>query len=253
MTYFAPNINKNNHCFFGRKGGVSKGKYQSLNVNINSQDDKEDVQKNYQIIARYYHQTPERILRLNQGITGKAVFVTEPSFKKITADGAVTNQKSLILSISTADCAPVLFYDEIAGLIGAAHAGWRGAYNGIVENTVALMEEYGSRAENLKAAIGPCIQQNSFEMGAEVYADFIKQTPQNAQYFKPSPQTGHYLFDLEGYVKDKLQKLGIKNISASHIDTFANEEEYFSYRRETKRGNINIPKDFGTELSTIMR
>ena len=252
MTYFAPNLNKNKNCFFGRQGGVSTGKYAGLNINVNSGDAPQNIRRNYEIICQKFSLTPQNLFRLNQGVSADAVFITEPSFQQITADGVVTDKENIILSLSTADCAPVLLCDEKAHIIGAAHAGWRGAYKGIIENTVKLMISKGAKAHNIKAAIGPCILQPSLEMGAEVYEMFMEQSQENQKYFAPSNNKDHYLLDLETYVYDKLIKQGLENISASHQDTYTRKEEYFSFRRETHEGTINRPKEFATELSTIV-
>lgn len=251
MTWSAPNLPQEKHCFFGRKGGVSEGIYQSLNTNFKSRDNKENVRRNCEIIAGHYGLKYDNILRLNQGISNKCVFVTQASQNQIEADGAVTATPGIILCIGTADCAPVLLADYKNGVIGAAHAGWRGAFAGIIENTVSLMLQHGAEIANLAAAVGPCIQQPSCEMGSEVLEQFLSQDQKNQKYFIPAPRPEHYLFDLSAYTADKLRRLGIQNIAVSKDDTYADSENYFSYRRNTHLGLIRFPADFPVELSTI--
>ncbi len=251
MSWQSPNLPADKHCFFGRKGGVSEGRYASLNLNDKSRDNPENILRNYQIIASRFNLQADNICRLIQGTSADAVYITEPSIKKIQADGAVTDKPGIILSIGTADCAPVLLADDEQGIIGAAHAGWRGAFNGIVENTVRLMCQKGARIGKIAAAIGPCIRQPSYEMDREVLQTFLEQSPDNRKYFIPSPRPEHWLFDLGGYVSDRLRQLGIDNIVDSRIDTYADEQHWFSYRRDTHRGLIAAPADFPVELSTI--
>ncbi len=252
MTWKAPCLPAEKHCFFGRCGGVSIGRYHSLNVNFKSADAPENIHHNCEIIAACFGLKYTNLMLLCQGISGNCIFTRQASQKKIEADGVVTDSPNIILGISTADCAPVLFMDKEAGIIGAAHAGWKGTLNGIIENTVRLMLSRGAKAENIAAAIGPCIQQSSFEMGAEVPKLFSAQTPENARYFRKAPRPEHYLFDLEGCIVNKLRRLGLKNISASGTDTYTDEKNYFSYRRDTHRNLINSSGDFPTELSTIV-
>ena len=147
---------------------------------------------------------------------------------------------------------PVLFADYAHGVIGAAHGGWRGAFKGVIENTLNLMLQHGAQVDSIAAAIGPCIQQPSFEMGAEVRTQFMIQSADNAAYFIPSPRAEHYLFDLSGYIRDKLLHLGVNNVINSGIDTYTDATNWYSYRRDTHQGLITHPHDFPVELSTII-
>lgn len=251
MKYFAPNIPGKKHCFFGRDGGVSEGLYSSLNVNGKSNDNHEHVMKNLDIIAARYNLSRSNLLIINQGISGHAEFSDKASRNEITADGIVTTAQDVILCIGTADCAPVLFYDNVAQIIGAAHAGWRGALNGIVENTVKIMIEHGAHVENIHAAVGPCLQQQSFECKEDMRQEFLQKDEENNRWFKDKADGEHFLFNLEGYVVHKLEQLGIGNISASGIDTFTAIGDFFSYRRNCKLGLVQSPKDFPSHLSTI--
>ena len=252
MEWLSPNLAPDKHCFFGRLGGASQGRYFSLNLNSRSADNPEHIRQNYQTIAAHYGLDTSRLLRLNQGVSADVVFVDSPSMNQITADGAVTTTKDIILCIGTADCAPVLFADYAHGVIGAAHGGWRGAFKGVIENTLNLMLRHGAQVDSIAAAIGPCIQQPSFEMGAEVRTQFMTQSAANAAYFIPAPRAEHYLFDLSGYIRDKLLHLGVNNVINSGIDTYTDAANWYSYRRDTHQGLITSPHDFPVELSTII-
>lgn len=251
MRYFAPNILPRHHCFFGADGGVSQGLYQSLNTNLKSTDKKENISQNLDIIAKHYQLQQQNMILCRQGVTNHVEFVTEPSLAKISADGMVTNKPDLILGIRTADCAPVLFFDEVDGIIGAAHAGWRGALRGVIENTLQTMIEHGAKIENIHAAIGPCLQQPSFECMDDMRQAFLQDDADNFRWFEKGADDKHFQFNLEGYIVHKLEKLKLGSISASGIDTFKAEGEFFSYRRYCKLGLIEVSTDFPTQLSTI--
>lgn len=250
MSYFAKNI-KTTHCFFGRTGGVSQGLYANLNVNSKSNDTPDNVIKNFDIIAGFYHLPRQNLMLINQGVSGHAEYTDHPSQHQVTADGIVTDQKDVILCIGTADCAPIFFYDEKNGLIGAAHAGWRGAVRGIIENTLKVMLEHGAEIEHIAAAVGPCLQKDSFETGLDMYAEFVEADKNNSRYFSPGRDEEHFWFDMENFVIDKLKACGIKNIEASCIDTYQDEQNYFSYRRNCHQKLVNTSKDFPCHLSTI--
>ena len=179
------------------------------------------------------------------------IFVSEPSREKVTADGMVTKNKGIILGIKTADCLPVLIADYKHGVIGAAHAGWRGAIRGVVENTLNLMIEKGAELDNIAVSLGPCIQQKSFEVGEDVYQECVLLNSEYGAFFEYGRDEKHFQFDLEGLVKYRLQQYGIVNISVSGIDTYADEENYFSFRRNTHRGLVAKEKDFPCHVSLI--
>lgn len=250
MSYFAKNI-ETPHCFFGRKGGKSQGLYASLNVNTQSGDNPDNVAQNLAIIADFYHLSVNSLMLIKQGVSGHAEYTDKASQRQITADGIVTDQKDIVLCIGTADCAPVLFHDKKHGIIGAAHAGWRGAVRGIVENTVKIMLEHGAETNDIAAAVGPCLQQQSFEIGLDMYREFLNNDKNYASYFSHGKDNEHFWFDMEKFVIDKLKSCGINNISASGINTYAEEENYFSYRRNCHQGLVQSPKDFPVHLSTI--
>ncbi len=252
MSYRAPNLPAENHCFFGAKGGVSSGIYASLNTSLKSDDKPENVQRNLEIAAAGVGLHKEDLLLLNQGVSNKAVYVTAASQCMIEADGAVTDKPGIGLCIRTADCAPVLMGDFENGVIGAAHAGWRGAFKGIIENTLELMIAKGAELKNIRAAVGPCIGQKSYEVDRSFYGQFEEVDSGFAKYFIPSLKAEHYLFDLEQFCVDRLKNCGVESILASGLDTYALEDDYFSFRRNTHRQLIHAPKCFPVELSCIV-
>ena len=250
MRYFAPNIPTNKHCFFDKNGGVSRGIYDSLNMSIRSQDKTDNVLKNLNIAMHYYDKNLSNLNILKQGTTNNAIYVAAPERYQTFADGAVTDKKDIVLAIRTADCAPVLFYDKEHQIIGAAHAGWRGALTGIMENTLDLMISHGAKTENIAAAIGPCLQKESFECQKDMYDQFIQTNP-NYQKFFSFKDNSHWLFDAEKFCYERLQKYGLKNITVSGINTYT-DTNYFSYRRNCHQNLIAVPFDYPTHLSTIM-
>lgn len=252
MGWQAGNLNKDKHYFFGSEGGVSKGIYAGLNVNTKSDDNPADIGENLQRAAAKFGLNKENLLLLNQGVSAAAVYVDEACQDRIEADGAVTDKPGVVLCIRTADCAPVLLEDRKNGIVGAAHAGWRGAYKGIIENVVALMIEKGAAVENIAAAVGPCIGQKSYEVDEAFYRQFIDKNPDYGKYFITGVRKGFYQFDLETFCVDRLRGCGITDISASGRDTYSLKDEYYSFRRFTHLGIVKRPKCFATELSAIV-
>lgn len=240
------------HGFFGRTGGVSKGVYHALNCGPGSDDNIESVQENLAIVAHAAGVKAANILSLYQVHGNTCLKVTEgwPIHNRPQADAFVTDVPGLALGILTADCAPVLFCAEKldgSPVVGAAHAGWKGAVGGILESTVKAMHEYGLKPGSLKAAIGPCIGQVSYEVAPDFTAAFFDEAAENERFFKPSRRKGHHMFDLPGYCAAKLAGLGLAQIEIKDIDTYFNEEDYFSYRRTTHRAD----KDYGRQISLI--
>ncbi len=246
MSWFAPNLIKEKHCFFDARGGFSGGKYASMNVSTKSDDNISDVWKNLEKAAAVFGCHADRLHLLKQGVSSKVEYVSEPTPDWMEADGAVTDKPEVILCIRTADCAPVLLADYKHGIIGAAHAGWRGAFAGVIENTVALMLEKGACPENMAAAVGPCIGQASYEVDDGFYA-LINQPA----YFVAG-RSGHWQFDLPAYCADKLKKCGIADITVAGIDTYVEENGYFSFRRNSQRGLVSKKDDFPVEMSAIV-
>lgn len=250
MSCLADNIPTDKHLFFDRNGGVSTGKYDSLNVSLRSLDDKENIFKNIELAAQHFSKHADNINLLIQGVTNKVVYVENPSLFEIEADGAVTDKPNIILALRTADCAPILFYDADNHVIGVAHAGWRGALYGIIENTLNLMISHGAQREKIVVAIGPCLQKKSFECQQDMVQRFLETNSSYQSFFTQQKETS-WLFALEDFCIYLLKRNGIKNIWSSKIDTYT-DENYFSYRRNCHQNLISAPKDFPSHLSTIM-
>lgn len=235
------------HAFFTRRGGVSTGLYTSNNVAFSAADDPAHVAQNRAACAE--HLGLARLVTLNQKHTPEVIAVEEPWDRAGTpvADALVTARRGLALGILTADCAPVLFADVDAGVVGAAHAGWRGAFDGVIMNTVAAMEDLGARAERIIAVVGPCIAQASYEVGTEFVARFLERDPAYERFFGPSPKTGHAHFNLPAFVAHLATAAGVAAVTADGSDTCTAEERFFSYRRSVLRGEA----DYGRQLSAI--
>lgn len=251
MVWRAEVLSEAKHLFLDAKGGVSTGKYASLNTNFNSQDSISNLQQNMQIIADKFNVKLSNLAAVEQGVSNKVIYLERPSFLEYEADAIVTTTPGILLLIKTADCAPVLLADMKNGVIGAAHAGWRGAYKGVVENTLQLMQQHGAELKNISAAIGPCLQQSSFEVKDDMRQIFLSQSLANDKYFSIQSQK-EYKFDLSKYLWDKLHWLGIKTIENSLIDTYNEQNGYFSYRRNTHLGLISVARDYPTQMSCIM-
>ena len=251
MSWFAPNLPKQKHCFFDGQGGFSQGIYASLNVSTKGTDNITHVWQNLEKVAAYFGLHSDRLNLLKQDVSSNVAYVETPTPDWLKVDGVVTDKKDTVLCIRTADCAPVLLADYQHGVIGAAHAGWRGAFGGVIENTVALMLEKGAKIENIAAAVGPCIGQKSYEVDEVFYQTFVSKDKTFARFFAPG-RPGHWQFDLEGFCVSRLQTLKIKDISASGIDTFDEANGYFSFRRNTLRGLVTQKGAFPVEMSAIV-
>lgn len=245
------------HGFFTRQGGHSRGVYASLNTSYDTNDSIKNIAANRKIIAGALDIPANALITVNQIASNKVVMVDGPwpNNEKPTADGMVTTQKNIALAISTADCVPVLFADKENQIIGAAHAGWRGALDGVLENTIAKMYDLGSKTENIAVAIGPCIAQKSYEVGEEFFQKFHDEDTLNEIFFKPSPYTdGHFMFDIQKYVCTRLVNAGLsRDMAVITLDTFSDEERFFSYRRATLKKQIdaNGNIEYGRQLSAI--
>lgn len=234
--------NKIKHGFFTRNGGTSNGIYHSLNCGTYSNDHHENILKN-RSLALHALSKKSKLIEIHQ-THSNIVHIFDNQENIPDADAIVTDQKNIALSIVTADCAPVLFADEEAGVIGAAHAGWKGAFTGILENTITQMCELGATKENITAAIGPCISQASYEVGPEFFEKI-----QDDKYFLKSTNQGNFQFNLESYVYDKLLNTGLNNIDALNTDTYPINNGFFSYRRKT---HLN-EEDYGRQISIILQ
>src|ERR1051326_6928426 len=237
------------HGFFGRRGGVSAGIFASLNCGPGSGDERGAVIANRRRATEQL-QPGATLFTLYQVHSPKAVIATEPweIGAAPQADAMATNVPGLALGILTADCAPVLLADAQARVIAAAHAGWKGALSGVIEAAIAAMESLGANRERIAAAIGPCISQANYEVGPEFEARFRDADPGNARFFEPSAQPGHWRFDLPGFAAARLDPAGIANVETVSACTYAREEDFFSFRRATHRGET----DYGRQLSAIL-
>jgi YfiH family protein len=235
------------HGFFGRQGGVSEGVWSSLNVGLRSGDEPARIAANRARIALDLGLAPERLVTARQvhGDTALVVDVPWPMAEAPEADALVTDRPGLLLGVLAADCGPVLFADAEAGVIGAAHAGWKGALGGILEATLAAMAGLGAVRERITAVLGPCIGQASYEVGPEFVARFTDASPANARFFVPDGDRAR--FDLKGFVADRLVRAGVGRVEVLPHDTCADEARFFSYRRTTLRRE----ERFGLQLSAI--
>lgn len=232
-----------------RKGGVSTGIYASLNCGPGSQDDLDAVMENRRRAVERAGLGGAPMVTCHQVHSADVVRVTQPwsHAEAPQADAMVTNQKGIALGILTADCAPVLFSDAKAGVIGAAHAGWRGAVAGVVEATVEQMVRLGAHTQNIRAAVGPCIDQKSYEVGADVCEAVLKASDWAYELFEPAARPDHFQFALPGYVAGRLARLDLGHFEVIAMDTYADEGQFFSYRRTTHQGG----GDYGREVSLI--
>ena len=236
------------HAFFTRQGGVSDGIYGSLNCGFGSGDDVAKVEQNRAIAAATLHVAADRLVSCYQIHGTTALTVEQPWHRTENpqADAMVTTVPGIALGVLAADCAPVLFADPQARVIGAAHGGWRGALSGVMEATVAAMTMLGARADHILAGIGPCIAQPSYEVDDTFRARFLDADDDNSRFFVPGP-AGKPHFDLEAYVVHRLIAAGIDEVEALNLDTYAEPDRFFSFRRATHRGEA----DYGRQLSAI--
>lgn len=237
------------HAFFTREGGVSGGCYASLNGGIGSRDSAANVTENRTRMAAALGVEPHCLLTAYQTHSVEVATAEAPWTPQTRprADGIVTRMPSLAIGVSTADCGPVLFADPQARVIGAAHAGWRGALGGIVEATVEAMERLGASRERMRAALGPMIRQRSYEVGPDLIARFAVEDPASKGFFTAAPRTGHALFDLGGYVAERLRRAGIRAVEDVGLCTYADPRLFFSYRRATHQAE----DDYGRHVNAI--
>ncbi|MBC2664665.1 peptidoglycan editing factor PgeF [Novosphingobium flavum] len=232
------------HGFLGRTGGVSTGVVAGLNVGLGAGDDGAAVAENRRRAVDAVA-PGARLVTVYQIHSPTCVTVADPwdETSRPEADALVTDRPGLVLGIVTADCAPILFADVAAGVIGAAHAGWKGAFTGVAESTVAAMEALGARRERIAAAIGPCISQASYEVDEGFRARFIEQSPESERFFAPG-RPGHCHFALESYVADRLARAGVATIAPLAADTCSQPARFYSYRRSTLAGEPAYGRQF---------
>ena len=235
------------HGFLGRRGGVSTGVAAGLNVGLGSGDEPADVAVNRRRGADAVL-PGAALVAVYQVHSATCVTVHEPwgDAARPQADALVTGRPGVLLAIVTADCAPVLLADAEAGVVGAAHAGWKGALGGVTDATIAAMEALGARRQRIAAAVGPCIAQASYEVDAGFRDRFVCEDPQNQGFFGAG-SPGHWQFDLEGYVAHRLACAGIATVERLGLDTYAQPDRFFSYRRATHRGEAA----YGRQMSVI--
>lgn len=242
-----PSLAPITHGFFTRKGGASSGVFAGLNCGEGSSDQGEIVQLNRSRAAEALGLSCETLCSVHQVHSPDAIKLTKLPTEKPRADAMVTSSKGLGLAILTADCAPVLFADHEARVIGAAHAGWKGAHGGVLEATVDAMEDLGARAEDIHAVIGPSISQRAYEVGEEFFERFMDDDTENSRFFVNGVEPGKYLFDLIGFALHRLRARGVAEASWTGHCTYSDEKRFFSYRRTTHRSE----KDYGRQVSII--
>ena len=237
------------HCFFSRKNGFSKGLYKSLNCGLGSSDKKKNVLKNLGFVSKKIGCNKKFLITLNQKHTNRVVhFKNINSIKnKIVGDAIVCEVKNIGIGILSADCAPILFYDPKMKIIACAHAGWKGALNGIIKNTVNKLNRLNVKNKNLIAVVGPCISKKSYEVKKDFLNKFVIKDAKNKIFFKKI-STASYFFDLRAYINKEISNLNIQNIENIELDTFSKSKFFYSYRRSC----LNREKDYGRCISVIL-
>ncbi|MFA6019572.1 MAG: peptidoglycan editing factor PgeF [Rhodospirillales bacterium] len=243
-------VSRVRHGFFTRQGGVSDGVYESLNCGYGSGDDKDKVTANRKMALAMMDQPLSSLVTVRQEHTIRAVVVDAPfaEDQRPVADALVTNKKNLVLGVLTADCAPVLFADGKAGVIAAAHAGWRGALAGILEATLKEMTDLGAKHQSIVVGIGPSITRRSYEVSRDFVTAFMAENDENGYFFMESVVEGRYKFDLPGYISRKLSRLGVSTVTHTPCDTCLEADRFFSYRRSCLMGETT----YGRQLSAIV-
>jgi YfiH family protein len=236
------------HAFFTRQGGVSEGIYASLNGGIGSSDEPERVRENRRRMAEALSVAPDALISVYQVHSPDAVLVEGPwGPERPKADAMVTKVPGLALAITTADCGPVLFADAESGVIGAAHAGWRGAVTGVLESTLEAMERLGAQRSRIVAVLGPTISQAAYEVGPDFIQRFAEEASGHERFLQPGEKPGHAMFDLPGFIGARLNAAGIGAFTDLGLCTYSDEERFFSYRRTTHRKE----PDYGRLISAI--
>jgi YfiH family protein len=237
------------HAFFTREGGVSTGIYCGLNTGVGSNDARDAVFENRALAARHLGTTLERLVTPHQ-VHGTDAIVVEEVWtpdRRPKADAVVTRREGVAVGVGAADCGPVLFADAEARVVGAAHAGWKGALSGILESTIATMEHLGAERGRIVAILGPTISSKSYEVGPEFSARFVEADAKNARFFVPSSRPSHFMFDLPAFIVARLEAAGVGTAGNLGLCTYSDEARFYSYRRATHRGE----PDYGRLLSAI--
>ena len=248
--YFSKKLNKFNnikHCFFSKNGGISEGIYSSLNCGLGSGDKKENILNNLAIVSKKIGIRNENLFSMNQTHSNKVVVIDEKNknIQRINSDALITKLKNIAISVLTADCVPILLYEEVNQIIACVHAGWKGTVSGIIETTLNKIVTM-SKNNRIHVAIGPCIGLKNYEVGKEFYDEFIKENKDNETFFCASREH-KFLFNLRECVNSKIKKFDIKHIENIDFDTFSEKENFFSFRRSKQMAE----KDYGRCISLI--
>ena len=250
--FYSDNLKKNSdiqHCFFSRKNGISTDIYKSLNCGIGSKDDKKNVNKNLDIVSNIFKIEKKNLILMNQTHSNKVKIIeTNNNFNRVNCDAMLTKKNSLALCVLTADCIPILIYEKYNKIIGCIHAGWKGALNKIIENTLEKLKEMGGNQKNLIVSIGPCISKENYEVKNDFYLEFSKKSKNSEQFFSKNNKNT-FNFDLRAFVNSKFKNFNIHKIDNILLDSFSNENEYFSFRRASKLGQ----QDYGRCISVIKK
>ena len=233
------------HCFFSRKNGFSKGIYQGLNCGKGSKDNKNNINKNLNYVAKKMNVVRTKLILMHQTHSNKVVEIKKDNYRrKINADAMITKMNGVAIGVLTADCVPIIVYDSKNKIIGCIHAGWKGAFLGVIENTIKKFKKLNSN-NKIFASVGPCIGKKSYEVDILFYENFVSKSRSNKIYFKYKSKTKK-MFNLRKYVTDKLLKLNVK-VDQVNKDTFTEKRNFFSYRRSRKLKQ----KDYGRCISTV--
>ena len=250
--FFSENLKRRRsiqHCFFSNKNGFSKGIYESLNCGVGSKDDKENVQKNLFTVSKQFKIDKKNLLLMHQTHSNIVKVIERKNVQeRLYCDSMLSKDASIALGVLTADCAPILIFEKQKGIVGCIHAGWRGALNQIIENTLEELNKIGGKNENLVVCVGPCISEKSYEVKNDFYLNFIKHSENNKLFFKKKTNEA-FCFDLRGFINKKFKDLGVTEIDNILIDTFLEKNEYFSHRRAKKLGE----NDYGRCISIIKK
>ena len=235
------------HCFFSKTGGVSQGIYNSLNCGLGSEDEKKNVLNNLNIVSNKMGVNIENLFTMNQTHSNKVVVIddTNKHIQRVNSDALVTSQKNITISVLTADCVPVLIYDEVNKIIGSVHAGWKGAAGGIIENTLNEFFKVNKNGK-INVAIGPCIGVGNYEVGREFYSKFIQLSKKNNNFFIET-KNNKFFFNLRKYINSKFEDLRVNHVENIDFDTFSENKKFFSFRRSRQVGE----KDYGRCISVI--
>ena len=237
------------HCFFSRKNGFSNGYYESLNCGMGSSDNKENVLKNLEFVSNKIGCKKESLITLNQTHSNKVIYLEKKNEikDKMQGDAIITKIKNICIGILTADCVPILLYDPQKKIIGSIHAGWKGALNGVIKNTILKFLDLKSETKDLIAVVGPCIKKENYEVKSDFYEKFIAQNNENNKFFEKI-NDNQFVFDLRAFVNSEINNFNVKNLENIEKDTFSEKETFFSYRRSL----FNKEKDYGRCISVIL-